>query len=236
MTAAVVGSIGLAALDTLGVAMMLPLMQLLTMGAQSPWFPTIASVFRSEELPTLIVLVALLVAGTFVLKSLATILFRWWLVGRQNRMTAVGAAELLRKYVLSPYAAHRQREIADMYRHLGASTNAAFGSVLGGLISLLTNFATIMAIIVVLFVTAPLATLAAVVVFASVTLGLQLILKKKHLSLGHAQSEAEVSGWRSVTPVLAGFRDVRLTGSGHRFVESYRESKLVQAGVVWAAA
>ncbi|WP_143347899.1 hypothetical protein, partial [Enterococcus faecalis] len=87
LVVAVAGSIVLAVLDTLGVAAMVPLMALLTgadTGAGSVT-STIAGLVGTSDVATLVPLVAGFVAAVFVLKSIGTIVFRWWLLGRTTR-------------------------------------------------------------------------------------------------------------------------------------------------------
>lgn len=108
----VLGTIGaslvLAALDTLGVAAMVPLTQLAT-GASpdSGVLGVISNLLGTSDPSTLIPIVAGFVAALFIGKSIASLAFRWWLLGRTTRISALSSAELARRYALAPYSDHR---------------------------------------------------------------------------------------------------------------------------------
>lgn len=222
---AVVGSSLLAALDMIGVAAMLPLLALLTGGTDSPLFPAISDALGTSDLQRLIVLTALLVASTFIIKSSVMILFRYWLLGHTSRLAADAASELLRRYALSPFAVHRQREFSLLYRNLGTAVNQTFGQVVVGLITFLSNLLTVVAILLVLIVASPLATLIAGGTFALTTLGLQRALRERQAKLGERIAAADLDAWRALMPALHGFREVRLTGAGQRFAGEYHGAR-----------
>ena len=80
----VVASLVLAGLDTLGVAAMVPLTQLLTGDTSSPVIQWISDVFDTSQLSTLIPIVAGFIALVFIVKSAASIWFRWWLLAARR--------------------------------------------------------------------------------------------------------------------------------------------------------
>ena len=105
----VAASLALALLDTLGVAAMIPLTQLLT-GSSDGWFiDWIAGVVGTDAPSVLIPVVATIITAVFIAKSIGAIAFRWWLLGRTTRISALSSAELARSYALAPYAQHRSR-------------------------------------------------------------------------------------------------------------------------------
>ena len=75
----VLASLVLAALDTIGVAAMVPLTQLIT-GDTDSWFVEwLEQVLGTTELSTLIPVVAAFITIVFNLKSIGALVFRWWL-------------------------------------------------------------------------------------------------------------------------------------------------------------
>lgn len=226
---AILGSVALAGLDMFGVAAMLPLLDLLTNGTSGTYGGMLARLFGTNDLQTLIIVSGAIIAASFILKSVAAIAFRWWLLGRMNRLAADTASELLRAYLLSPYAAHRMRSLPNIYRNLGMSVDETFGRVLTGLVTLASSLITALGIAVVLLIISPVATLVALVVFAGATLGIQAALKSRQLAIGDRIADADVAAWRVVTPSLEGFRDTRVAALVETYVERYRAARRSRA-------
>ncbi|MBX0301332.1 ABC transporter ATP-binding protein/permease [Cryobacterium sp. 1639] len=229
LVGAVLGSVLLAALDMLGVAAMLPLLDLLTNGTSGTYGGWLAGFFGTDDMQTLIILCGSLIAAAFILKSVVSIAFRWWLLGRINQLAADTASELLRAYLLSPYSTHRMRALPAIYRNLGMSIDETFGRVLTGLVTLLSNLITVVGIAAVLLIVSPLATIVAITVFASATLGIQALLKSRQLAIGDRVAAADVAGWRVVTPSLEGFRDTRIAALAGAYVQRYRAARTARA-------
>ena len=105
-------SLLLAMLDTLGVAAMVPLTQLIGGADPSTGFLGVISRFMGTTDPSaLIPAVAGIITVLFVVKSAAALVFRWWLLGRTTRVSALSSAELMRRYALAPYSDHRARRM-----------------------------------------------------------------------------------------------------------------------------
>ena len=226
---AVVVSLALAALDTIGVAAMIPLTALIS-GAEpdSGALGAIADWAGTTSPATLIPLVAGGIALIFIVKSVAAIIFRWWLLGRTSRVSALLSTELLRRYTLSPYAAHRTRERNQIYRNVMDATTQA-SSVLMAVLSIATDLMLLAAITVVLAITAPVVTLATVLLFAVFVLGLQRALRNLQSRIGEEIAESSLEAWGFLLPALDGFREARLTSSARVFIDGYERSRLRNA-------
>ena len=103
----------------------------------------------TSELSTLIPVVAAFITVIFIVKSIGAIAFRWWLLGRTTRISALSSAELARRYALAPYADHRSRRISEIYRNINDATSQS-ASVLLGVVSIISDAVVLVAIIVVL--------------------------------------------------------------------------------------
>ena len=222
-------SILLALLDTLGVAAMVPLTQLLTGTApDSGALGAISDFFGTTDPSFLIPAVAGIVTALFVVKSCAALVFRWWLLGRTTRVSALAGAELMRRYVLAPYADHRARRLSEVYRNITDAT-AQSSSVLLGVMSLISDTLLIVAITTILAVTAPLVTLLTVGLFAFFVFGLQHLLRGRQSRIGEQMAESSLEAWQFLMPGLEGFREARLTSSASAFVAGFREARLRRA-------
>lgn len=223
---AILGSLVIAALDTLGVAAMLPLMQLLT-GADTDTgiLGAFSRVLGTNDTRSLILAVACVVGGAFVVKTLVSIGFRWWLLGHTTTMGAQAATELFRRYVHAPYWAHRQRKVAEVHRALASAVPQTFQQVLLGYLTIVPDLLSILAIAVVLLFVSPLATLIAMLFFSVITVGLQWRLKRVHRSIGEELAEGDLQAWNALMPGINGFRESRLSGTTATFVDRFGMAK-----------
>lgn len=225
----VIVSLILAGFDMIGVLAMLPLMQLITTGSTDGFFLEAASTLvDSTDVGTLLPLVAGLVMVAFLVKSVGALVFRWWLLGRTTRISALAAAELMRRYVLAPYGAHRKRSASEMYRNINDATGQA-ASVLLAQVSMAADIVTMAAIIAVLAWSSPLATLFAAVLFGVIVFGVQRMLRRRQVGLGEVIASASLQAWQALMPGIEGFRETRLTSSSELFVRRFRAARLRHA-------
>ena len=225
----VAASILLAGLDMLGVAAMVPLTQLITSGLPDTGpLATLAGVLGTTDLSTLILVVAGFVAVVFIGKSVASIAFRWWLLGRTTRVSALSSAELARRYMLAPYAAHRARRMSEVYRNINDATNQS-ASVLLGIVTICTDALVLIGITAVLALASPAVTIFAVVLFGVLVFGVQLMLRRRQYRIGEDLAEAGLQAWQFLLPGLDGFREARLTSSANAFVDGFRRARMRRA-------
>lgn len=225
----VVGTVGasllLAALDTIGVAAMVPLTQLLTGDTESWLVARISEALGTTELSTLIPAVAVLITIVFIVKSIGAIAFRWWLLGRTTRISALSSAELARRYALAPYADHRSRRISELYRNINDATVQS-ASVLLGVVSLVSDVVVLAAIVAVLAWTSLAVTLFAVVLFGVLVFGVQILLRRRQYRIGEELAAAGLEAWQFLLPGLDGFREARLTSSANAFIDGFRTARM----------
>lgn len=230
---AVLGSAGVAALDMLGVAAMLPLMQLV-MGSPTNEgnIKIFADLFATEDRVTLIAWVALFIGLAFVAKTVFVICFRWWLLGRSNDLEVQAGTELLRRYLAAPYWAHRRRNFGVIHRGLATGVSQTFSQVVSSILSVLVDALTILAILIVLILISPLATLVTIVSFFTITFGVQFFLKRHHRRIGEAIAEADLSSWMAFMPAIQGFRETRFSNSMTLWLRRYRRAKSERASAM----
>ena len=224
----VAASLVLAALDTIGVAAMVPLTQLIT-GDTDSWFVEwLEQVLGTTELSTLIPVMAVFITIVFILKSIGALVFRWWLLGRTTRISALSSAELARRYALAPYSDHRSRRISEVYRNINDATGQS-SSVLLGVVSIISDAVVLVAITGVLAITSPAVTLFAVILFGLLVFGVQLLLRRRQYRVGEELAAAGLEAWQFLLPGLDGFREARLTSSANAFIDGFRAARMRRA-------
>lgn len=235
----VIGSLAIAGLDMLGVAAMLPLMQAITgTSMDSGLLGAVAEMLGTRDVETVVMAVAGMVAAAFILKSVVTIAFRWWQLGITTKLEAEASEELMRRYVQAPYWAHRSRKLAEVHRNIASAVPQTFSQVLQGLLSWVTDALTLAALVVVLLLVSPLATLLAGVLFVGAGWGVQRLLRPRYAKVGETIAQADLDAWSALMPGVNGFREARLASASEMFVrrfgaakhhraEAYRELSLI---------
>lgn len=225
----VAASVALALLDMAGVAAMIPLMQLITAGApEGAFLEEVARIVGSEELSTLIPLLAGFVALAFIVKSAGSMAFRWWLLGRTSRIAALASSEMMNRYVLAPYSAHRARSLSVVYRNINDCTGQG-ASALVAVVNVCSDALMLLAIMAVLAFAAPLVTAFAVLLFGGLVFGAQRVLRARQLRIGEDLAESNLQSWQALMPGLDGFRETRLTSSATSFVRRFRAARMRSA-------
>lgn len=226
---AIIGSFGVALLDTFGIAVMMPLMLVATGAPGGQKIIDTLADFGIQNQSAVIVCIALVVACVFLLKTCAAIAFRWWLLGRTTRLEGIAAANMLERYANADYAYHRVRSNADMNRQLDLSLSQVFSGLLNGYLMITVDALTLVLAIAVLLWVSPVGTLGAVVVLGGVLILMQKGLRARQYQIGKELSEASAQQWNQRVPIIEGFRDVRLTSSAKVFVNHFRNIRAQQA-------
>lgn len=220
---ATVGSVAVSLLDTLAIALVLPLVDLAT-GTGTPSGPTawISEQLGNPERETLTVVLTIAVVGLFILKDLGSMAFSWWISGFIAYERVKVSSRLLRHFLTVPYPMVSRRSSADLLRSMNDSVFNLFNFTVSGLMNSVTSAIAILAIIMALFVVAPLPTLG-VVAYVGVAGLLYLgLIKPRANAAGRAMSNAFVESWRTAFAALGAMKEVRIRGSEEHFVGNYR--------------
>lgn len=229
MVFSVAGSFAVAALDMLGVAAMLPLMQVVTGNGDSSMAQLAATALGTSEPRALVPAIAGIVACAFIIKSLVTIAVRWWQLSFTTRLEAEASTELLRRYLQAPYWAHRRRKIGEVHRSIESFVPQTFSQVVQGLLNWVTDALTLAAIALVLVFVSPLATALAGLVFAGTGWIVQRLLRPRFRRIGEVVARSDLDAWSALMPGINGFREVRLAGAGKTLVARFAQAKAERA-------
>lgn len=216
-----------ALLDIVAVAAMLPLTQLLASpGVMPPVLgSTLVPVLGTEDRTTVLLVLALLVAAAFVIKNVSVLGIRWWSLGITNQASGAAQAELLRWYMAAPYASHRRRSRARLMHVISGSVPATFNGVLLGYITVTVYGITVVLLAATLMVLAPLASLAAIVIFGGAALLLSVVLRPRAQENGEHMLVAETRSWGILAPAIDGFREARVFRRESLFTDGYAENR-----------
>lgn len=143
----------LAAMDLLGVAAILPLMQIM-MGAplDEGTLGALHSLLGKPSQHTFVLLLAGGMIATFVLKAVLALWLTWWSARYVARLQTQTARRLLGAYMSESFLTHRRRNTGELIRNVGTAVTDAHARVLGGFLSALSSLLSIVLIVVLLLV------------------------------------------------------------------------------------
>jgi len=216
-----------ALLDIVAVGAMLPLTQLLASPGALPATvrTVVVPLIGTDDRRIVLFALAVLVATAFVVKNLSVIAIRWWSLGITNKASGAAQAELLRRYMAAPYVAHRRRSRGRIMQVLSGAIPAAFNGVLLGYITVVVYGLTVALLAGTLLVLAPVASLAAIIIFGGASLLLSRVLRPRAQHNGERTLEIETDSWQILAPAIDGFRDARLFRRESHFTDRYQVNR-----------
>lgn len=226
-------------LETLGVSMMVPVVQGIMDPAALAQNEMIGKAlgFLGIELPEMsqdgnriIILMLAAMMVLFVVKN-AYLLFQVYVQNtfvtrNRNRMIS----RVMREFLNRPYEEYLGADIPTVFRLTDSDIPSAFQLILV-LIQMITEIVVSAFLCIVLIVVSPVMTLFIVVLFLSLTLLLSKILKPRLNAIGRKNQEIQsrIAKWRIQS--IYGLKDVKVLNREEFFVRNYYESGSIGANV-----
>jgi ATP-binding cassette, subfamily B, bacterial PglK len=135
------------------------------------------------------------------------------------------SADMFEGYLRWPYSRHLTRTTSDLIRNSHEAVQQLVGSVLLPVIRIVAEGLLVIAMLVVLVVLAPLATLGAVVVIGGAAVLLLLLVQPHMRRLGETRHQETASTLSALQQGLFGIRDVKVLGREAAFANAYRHGR-----------
>lgn len=228
LTLAVLGSLFTAGLDMLGVAALVPLIQLLS-GApkDSGALGAIRELLGGDPADqTVAIAISVTIIGAFVFKGLATLAFRWWQLGFLSRLEAHTSIRLLRGFLAAPYLLHLRRGASEFFTTLGDAVNRTYGQVVAGLVGAITDALTVLLLVILLVVTSPIPAMVAIAYFCVVGGLLVRWTRPRALAAGQRMMVKAMEATRVLFGIFGGTKEIYLRHNGELFVERFAATQM----------
>lgn len=224
---AAVGSVVIGLLDSLGLVLVLPLVDLATGGGRgSAVTRSVSDLLGGPSVQTLTLVLALAVVVLFVLKDLGALWFAWWLAGFVATERVRTSARLLHHMLHAPYALVASRSSAEMMRTMDSAVLQVYSGTVNGVVVLVSGAVSVLAVLVALVVVAPLPTVVLVGYFGAASLLFDRLARPRAHAAGVETNEASVRGFRSAFAALGAIKELKLRGTQQHFVDDYRDAQL----------
>lgn len=234
---ALAGSIALAAMELLGLAALLLLMEQLTRPSVVTSPAALRAVFGDPPPRAMLVILGTTVLTVFVVKAAFALRFRWWLLRFIAMQETRTTNRLLLGYVQSSYWRLLQRSGADLVRSMFESAPAVYGMVIGPSMVIATESVTIIAVVSFLLVAMPVPTMAAIVFFGLATISMNRLLRTRARRLGDEMAQAGGRSFRAALDIRYGIKEIKVRRTEDHFVSTFGAARtewgLARASVVF---
>jgi ATP-binding cassette, subfamily B, bacterial PglK len=219
-----------ALLETLSVAMLFPLLSVLSSDSKVITFPFFEITFDMDFKEIIRILVFLLFA-TYVVKNTFLGFSTWIQRGFLTKITARLSSRILETYVLQPYQYHLANNSSVLIRN----TQDVSRIVASGIEPSLTIMAEgLIAIVLLLFMLSvePLGTLCTLSLMLLSAFLIQLLFNRRLKIWGSSRQSQKARILKIIQQALGSVKDVRILGREKWFIEAHREMQFVDADLV----
>lgn len=228
----VLATLCISALDLVGVAAVLPLVQVVSQsGDYSGYLQVLHRSMGSPAKQAFVVELAVVLVLAFALKAVAALLIKWRTSAFLMKREISLSAGILLAYQTESYQQHKARSLPEVFRDVSAVTGDAFGKVLTGMLNIVTELCTVALVGGLLLVAYPGVTLVAVLYFGAAAYGLQRMLARRNERLSHLSLQASMEVQRHLLQAVHGFREVKLYGLERQVNRRFREARLGMSDV-----
>jgi len=222
----VIGLFLVSLFEMLGVALVLPLVNLAMGAPREGVILEVSNFFGSPDTPTLIIIFGLTLVTAFVLKGVFSLVVRRWSLSFLATQQSAVSVALLNRYTREPYLDHRKRGAAPIYNAVNDVTAQTYGAFVGGVLGFIGELLSILMLMVMLLVIMPVPALLAMVYFGLTSFVLQSVLKRKNREQGVIVLNATKGAWSAMIESVDSFREIRLYDATDRYMYRYQEKRL----------
>ncbi len=218
--------------ETIGIGLIVPFVGIVTDPAiiqEQAVLSYIYDLFNFQSTTAFIVFSVITLLAIFVLKNLYLLLFNYAqfrvILNQQVKLSR----NLFREYLVKPYTFHLQRNTADLLRNVNGEVSKVFQGIVISGFQLFTEFLVIMCILILLLITAPIATLVASILLGGSVLLFFAFLRKKISHLGEEQQRVSGTMIKWVNQGLGASKEVKVSGKESFFINSYTGQSQIKA-------
>lgn len=214
----------LAVLDMVGVIAMLPMMQYVTgQPTDSGALGRVSDLFGDPSPRGLVLGLALLIFGAFVVKDIAALLVKSWQLRFMARQNVAVSTSMLEGYLTAPYWWHLRQNTGDKLWTIQGAVSMGYAGGLSSSLGVLTEILTIGFIFTSLLIISPVAALSAAAYFGLAAFVVQRIIRPRIQAAGERTRAASQAVGKSSLQALAAAKEIKLRHAHVPFVDEFRD-------------
>lgn len=214
-----------AALEVGAIALVLPVLALISDPAAWQRFEHLLPALASLQLTPRQSLAALVIA-LFVIYSLKTALQVYY-YRRQTQLVAQSqsdlATRLMRSYLLAPYSLFLQRQSAEVVRTITSLVQEVYGHFLNAVLTMAADLSAAIALVILSLLVAPGPAIVAGVLIIAVHVVQHRVFRRIHMQLGTANADIIHRELLILQQSLGAFREARVVGRESYFIEAFEK-------------
>jgi ABC-type multidrug transport system fused ATPase/permease subunit len=230
--ALIVMMIAVALLEIVGIALLLPFLEVLSApdaATSSRLLSWVKSVFGPQSSTELLLAMGMTITAFYLVKNIGTL----GLYYAQGRfvffMEAMFARRLLGTYLAQPYTFHLQRNSALLLHNVTMAVSQVFMIGVMPFLSVLMEFFVIAAIFVAVFHVEPVAALAATGSLAAPIVVFYLVLRRRLAFFGARIERHGAASKQWINQSLGAVRDIAILGRGGYFLRRFADERVTEA-------
>lgn len=212
-----------AALQAASVGALYPFLNAVTDPStiESGWMKSIYELSGSPGFHQFLAILGLGVLGLLVLANAARSLAHWARIRFQWGVNHSVSMRLLKSYLGRDYAYFLNHNTAELNRNILAEASRITNSVLGPVLAMTSNVSIALAMVGLLVVVDPIATLLVLGITGGGYGLIYLFLRRKLQALGSAYSDANQERYKITAEAFGGIKDVKVLGREGHFVNEF---------------
>lgn len=216
--------------ETLGVSVVLPLIQVLIMPDElmgNQYVRSVMKILGLNSSSQLMILIGGAIIFVYFIKNIVMVLASYVRICYANSLNRDMAVMVMESYMKRPYEFFTTHTTSDIMRGVGSDANSVF-AVISCLLNIATYTITTICIGIFLFKTDTILAISIIVIGIVCILSTVFLFKKKMAKLGRQNRE---SGWivSAVTiQVVYGIKEIFMKQKRGHFLEEFREGKEMQ--------
>lgn len=213
-----------ALLETVGAASVFALVKIVSDPAHARQLPGLSAFLISlpwQDEQSILVSCTLAVALFYVFKNSLLIVIAYLQSQVVARSTVALSRQLLKGYLLAPYAFHLRRNSAELIHNINNSADTAMRFVLAPAVAMMSESLVVAGLILMLLLAAPGVTLAAVIVLGGLFTLMLRVTKQCFLRWGDREQQLRQALLQTLQQSLGGIKEIQVMGCEHFFYETF---------------
>lgn len=218
--------------ETLGIGLIVPFVGIVTnpdIIQENAILSSLYKMFDFQSTTAFIIFAVVSLLSVFVLKNLYLLIFNYAQFRVVLNQQVKLSKSLFEEYLIKPYTFHLQRNTADLLRNVNEEVPKVFQGIIMSSFQLFTEILVIVCILILLLVTAPLATMTATVLLGGSVILFFTFLRKKISDLGVEQQKVSGTMIKWVNQGLGASKEVKVSGKEGFFIKSYTNQSQIKA-------
>ncbi|MCE7792677.1 ABC transporter ATP-binding protein/permease [Salipaludibacillus sp. CUR1] len=218
--------------ETIGIGLIVPFVSIITnpeVVQEQAILSYLYVTMNFQSTSAFLIFAVIILLVVFILKNLYLLLFHYVqyrvILNQQVKLSR----NLLKEYLIKPYTFHLQRNTADLLRNVNGEVSKVFQGIILSGFQLFTEILVIGCILILLFITAPLATFTASVLLGGSVFIFFRIFRKKISDLGKEQQKVNGTMIKWVNQGLGASKEVKVSGKENFFVNAYTRQSQIKA-------